>query len=333
MVFFLRYGRGVAVAFLLAALGIPAFGAESRTVQLDGMAAYVDDEAITIGDVRQTLEPLVAKLRQVYHGSDLEEQLRKAYPKALDDLIERRLILKAFAKTGQTIPDRVIERRINEMVFERFDNDRAVLMDALRREQLSYDEWRNQVREHIIITSMRKMILDQKVVISPAAIREVYDSHPDLYRIPGQIHLSLIRIAAGANDMEKPVRRELAESTRRRAMEGSDFSSLAKQVSEDGKAEQGGDWGWMTPDELRPELAVAIRDLPVGTLSPLVEVGSDFYLLKVLERREATVVPFSEAQVDIERDLRRQESVRQYDAWILRQKREFNVRIVEAEVK
>lgn len=333
MVCFLRYWRVAAVGFLLAGMGIPGFGAEPRTVQLDGVAAYVDDEAITIGDVRETMEPLIAKLRQVYHGADLETQLQKAYPKALDDLIERRLILKAFAKTGQAIPDRVIERRINEMVYERFENDRTVLLDALRREQLSYDEWRNQIREHIIITSMRKMILDQKVVISPAAIREVYDSHPDLYRIPGQIHLDLIRINAGANETEKPVRRELAEKTRRRAVEGADFAVLARQVSEDGKADQGGDWGWMTPDELRVELAAAVRNLPVGTVTPLIEVGSDFYVLKVLERRETTVVPFSEAQVDIERELRRKESARQYAAWIERQKRDFNVRIVEAEAK
>jgi peptidyl-prolyl cis-trans isomerase SurA len=333
MVFFIRDWRGVAAAFLLVGLGLPGLGAEPRTVQLDGVCAYVDDEVITMGDVRETLDPLVAKLRQVYRGPELETQLRKAYPKALDDLIERRLILKAFAKTGQTIPDRVVERRINEMVFERFDNDRTVLMDALRREQQSYDEWRNQVREHIIITAMRKMILDQKVVISPVAIREVYDAQPDRYRIPGQIHLVLIRINAGANETEKPVRRELAESTRRRAAEGADFAALARQVSEDGKAAEGGDWGWMTPDELRSELAAAVRDLPGGALSPLIEVESDFYILKVLERREATVVPFSEAQVDIERELRRKESARQYEAWIARQKREFNVRIVEAEKK
>lgn len=323
-------GRVGILIFMAWRVGLGVAADVPRTVQLDGVAAYVDDEPVTIGDVRETLDPLVAKLRQVYTGDELEAQLRQAYFKALDDLIERRLILKAFAKTKQTIPDRVIERRINEMVFERFDNDRNALMDALNREKLAYDEWRNQVRDHIIITSMRKMILDQKVVISPAAIRAVYDANPDRYRVPGQVHLALIRINAGKDEQEKTVRRQLTESTYQRAREGADFAALAREVSEDGKAEQGGDWGWMTPDELRKELADALRELPAGVVTAPVAVESDIYILKVLERREASVTPFSEAQVEIERELRRKESARQYAAWIERQKREFNVRIVEA---
>lgn len=321
--------RWALAAVVAAGMGW-AVAAEPRSVQLDGVAAYVDDEVITLGDVRETMDPLVAKLRQAYSGAELDAQLRKAYDQSLNDLIERRLILKAYAKLGQTLPDRVVERRVNEMITERFNNDRAALLDALHREQISYEEWRNQVRDHIIIASMRKMILDQKVVISPAAIREVYETRSDRYRIPGQIRLSLIRIGVGEAEADRPARRALAESIARQAATNADFAALARQVSEDGQAAQGGDWGWMTPEELRPELAEAVRALPAGSVSPLLTIDRDYYLVKVGERREAAQVPFSEAQVEIERELRRQESMRQYEAWIARQKREFNVRVVKA---
>lgn len=129
-------------------------------------------------------------------------------------------------------------------------------------------------------------------------------------------------------------RKKLAESTQRKAQTGEErFSDLAIKVSEDGKGPQGGDWGWIEPTDLRPELRQAVATLKAGEVSPVVVADNDYFVLKLEERKAAGITPFNEAQWDIEKELRRKETARIYDLWLERQKKEYHVKIYEMDGK
>ena len=97
------------------------------------------------------------------------------------------------------------------------------------------------------------------------------------------------------------------------------FEDVAKQISEDGSAAQGGDLGWATPGMMVPEFEDAMNRLEVGGLSDPVTSRFGVHLVQVLERRRIDVDPrqvrdqarnaireqkFEEAYADWVRDLR-----------------------------
>jgi peptidyl-prolyl cis-trans isomerase SurA len=97
------------------------------------------------------------------------------------------------------------------------------------------------------------------------------------------------------------------------------FEDLAREVSEDGSAAQGGDLGWAAPGAMVPEFEEAMNALAVGGLSPPVVSRFGVHLIQVLERRDVAVDPkqlreqarsalreqrFDDAYTDWARDLR-----------------------------
>jgi parvulin-like peptidyl-prolyl isomerase len=65
--------------------------------------------------------------------------------------------------------------------------------------------------------------------------------------------------------------------------QGADFQAMAKQYSKGNTAKDGGDIGYMAPEELAPFIAKAIKDLKKGEVSDLVQGPGGYYIIKVLD--------------------------------------------------
>ena len=69
------------------------------------------------------------------------------------------------------------------------------------------------------------------------------------------------------------------------------FEELARQFSEDGSAQAGGDLGWASPGSFVPEFEEAMDKLPLAGLSTPVRSRFGVHLIQVLDRRETTIDP------------------------------------------
>lgn len=68
---------------------------------------------------------------------------------------------------------------------------------------------------------------------------------------------------------------------------GTDFSVLAKTHSEDlGSSNQGGELGWVTPDQLVPEFAEMMNKTKVGEISQPFKSSFGWHILEVLDRKK-----------------------------------------------
>src|SRR5215210_2437360 len=76
----------------------PEASGEAQVV--DGIAAVVNGEVITVSQVRQIVGPRERLLRQQYTGEELQKQLQAVRKAALQDLIDRQLIVQSFKKEG-----------------------------------------------------------------------------------------------------------------------------------------------------------------------------------------------------------------------------------------
>ena len=69
------------------------------------------------------------------------------------------------------------------------------------------------------------------------------------------------------------------------------FEEIARQYSEDGSAQSGGDLGWSSPGSFVPEFEEAMDKLPITGLSGPVRSRFGVHLIQVLDRRDTTVDP------------------------------------------
>jgi len=67
------------------------------------------------------------------------------------------------------------------------------------------------------------------------------------------------------------------------------FEELARQYSEDGSAQAGGDLGWASPGSFVPEFEEAMDKLQPGAISPPVVSRFGVHLVQVLERRQVAL--------------------------------------------
>lgn len=289
----------------------------------DRFAAQVNNRVITVGDVLGSMGPMRQRLMESFTGAELEKQMEDAYQKTLDALVERALILEEFARQEQKLPEQIVDGRINEIIHDRFNNNRTAFFEALTDERLTLDDWRKEARDFITVSLLRRREVIDKVVVTPGAIQALYRERIEKYRISEKVHLRAIVIRAGdTNDVEHTL-----GALRKRIEAGEKFAELAKQYSVGSGAEKGGDWDWQEPREFCKELKVAVDQMKPGEISAPIRVAKDCYLLKLEERQAAGLVPLDKVYAELEGALREKEAERLYKDWIKRLKDKFFVKV------
>jgi tetratricopeptide (TPR) repeat protein len=82
-----------------------------------------------------------------------------------------------------------------------------------------------------------------------------------------------------------------ADKVLQRLKNGEDFTALAKEVSIDPTASDGGSMGRVDPAALRSELRGAVNHLSVGAISPVIHINSGYAILKMIAPAPAATTP------------------------------------------
>ena len=164
---------------------------------VDGVAAVVNDRVITYSEVREYVAPVIQQLRRSYSGQELIEKVRAAQKDALNNLIERTLIIQEFKDKGYSFPETVIDAELNDVVAKDFGGDRALFTKTLQAQNMTLSQYREQLRDRIIVQAMRNRKTQNEVVVSPYKIEHYYQEHLDDFRVDDQIKLRMIYIKRG----------------------------------------------------------------------------------------------------------------------------------------
>jgi parvulin-like peptidyl-prolyl isomerase len=281
--------------------------------------------------VLSLIQPALMRLEGKLSDDEMKARLLEAYKEGLDALVERALIIEEFGAAGGELPDRLIEDQITNFINDRFKNDRAAFLQALVEERMTLDDWREETRNRLIVQIMRRREVADRVVISPSEVRAMYEARAADFNIPEQVKLRMIVLQRGKTDDERAASRKKADDIHAKLADGADFAQLATEASQGPNAKDGGDRGWMSPGDLRDELAVVARTLKSGEVSGVVETDEALYILKVEDHKDASLLPFAEARPKIEDEIREREELRLYKALIERLKRKFYVQVFKAE--
>ena len=226
--------------------------------------------------------------------------------------------------------------------------DEMVRMEVLHQRALSagYD------KDPEIAARLKRMIVtqyqkDQLAKLGHARvdaedIADYYRGHPERFGTPEKVRVALIelRIAHTATaekraEMAEKARALLAEANTSRTTDGT-FGLLAQTHSENQASRyRGGDIGWLTVGDTNvpwaPALLAAIFQLAQpGDLAPVIETPTVFYLVKLVERRSASMRPLEEVKDGIEYLVFREKEQQQQEALYAELKQGFKIRTNQA---
>lgn len=308
------------LALLSSPLSLAAVGQEPEVI--DGIAAIVNGEVITQSQIRMVVGPRERLLRSQFQGEQLRAEMKKAREAALKDLIDRQLIVQSFRKEQLSLPEYFVEQRMNDIIRENFGGDRNTFIKTLQAQNYSLSEFKKDEFEKIIVAAMRGKNVKMDATVSPTKIAAYYRTHREEFSTKEEVKLRMIMVPSRASEGNAASQKAMAEEILSKLAGGADFARIAQMYSEDSTRDIGGDWGWLERKTLAGPLEKVAFSLGKGKVSNIVELGGNYYILKVDDRRGGQTKALAQVREDIEKKLKQEEAQRLQENWIagLRQK-------------
>jgi peptidyl-prolyl cis-trans isomerase SurA len=264
---------------------LPLAGHAERPALVDRIVAVVNKEVITLSELNEAVGTAERQLRrqgtQPPERAILERQM-----------LERLILDKAQLQMARETGIRVDELQVDRAVQRIAESNKLTLGEfrrALESDGVSFDAWREDLREQIILTRLREREVDDKIQVS--------DTEVDLFlqeakALPAErVEYNLAHILVRVPDQASPERIEQArlraEKVVAQARSGEDFSRLAASYSDAPDALQGGLLGWRTQDRLPELFAQTLLELKPGEVSNIMRSPAGFHIVKLLDRRGA----------------------------------------------
>jgi foldase protein PrsA len=263
-----RTPKLIAVVLALLALGASACGR-----YLDTGAAVVDGQEIT----RKQLEERVAAVSKAQGGQGgPTDQITR---QVLLQLIQDTLVSREAARRGIKISEADVATQIKG-IRQQFQTEQE-FQQALAGQGLDVETLTERIRNQAAIQKIQDE-LAAKIAVTDAEVKQAYG---DGSRYE-EIRVSHILFAVGQGQDAAPKLKKAKEALAR-IRAGSDFATLAKQLSEDtGSKAQGGDLGApiTRTSQIVPEFLDAAFKMKVGQVSEPVRTQFGYHLIKVTAR-------------------------------------------------
>lgn len=300
--------------FLTLILLFPVFSFAVRQEVVEEIVAIVNDDIITLSDYRDAYGINYRLLQAQFKGEDFKKQLEFMKKNLLDQLITERLLLQEANKMENLNVDEQVRMFIDNLKKENSIDSDEELKRILMQQGTSYEEWRRTLTENMMKEAVIFSEVQRNIVVEEVEIVNYYKLHPEEFTEPPEFKLKAITLTSGSGSDEgiEAKKQEIS----RKITAGEDFGALASEYSEGPEKESGGDLGDFKKGDLAKELEEAVENLKQGEVTPWIHFRNGWYLLKLVEKKEARLKTFEEARDDIEKKLFAEEAQVKYEEFM-----------------
>jgi len=304
MKMFVRPYRWLWISFMLL-LGTSVGAAVQR---LEGIVAVVDDDIVLASELNARLVMIRERFSQENAELPPEEVLVR---QVLERLILDSILLQMGRRAGIRISDEQLTNAINEYAVHSGLSP-VELQENLRRQNISYKAFREQVRRDIIIRNIQQNQVMSRIYITPQEVQDFLASPLGQQQTSDEYHVGhiLIAVPSTASDDEVERARNEARSLHRRLNRGVDFRELAIAHSDDSRALEGGDLGWRKITELPSLIVEQIPSLKAGEVASPIRSPSGFHIISLFAKRGITAESQAVSQVNVRHILVRPSQIR-----------------------
>lgn len=282
------------------------FAAETtKGVLVDRIAAIVNEDVITLSEVRAAAKPLE-------RAGQSEAERQKLYEDVLDDLIADRLLEQQLQGSDVEVTEADLERAIQDILRQN-NISMSQLEQALASRDMSMSQYREDLRQQLLRLKVIDRNVRSKITITESDVEEEYRRQTRDEDKKEIVRISHIYIPSQG---DPEAARAAAAVARRRVVEGEAFADVARDVSKGPTASSGGSLGELEVAGLLPGLARAVAPLAAGEISEPAEAGPGFHVVLLEERRFEAGTPFEEMAPRLREQLYQREMEKQMDLWL-----------------
>jgi len=272
-------GALLALLFLLTS----AQAALRESQLLDRVVALVDEDVVLLSELL-TEEQKMRDLLAANNAPDMPaDELR---PQALERIIVHKLQLEEATKQGITIDDETLLKSVGT-IAERNNLTIPELEQALIKEGMSLESYREDLREQIILSRLKNREVLGHIQISKA---EVDNYLANAEQLPGgrsAFHLRhiLVPTPERASSEELAQVKKKAEQLIAQLRQGADFATMSTRHSAGRQALEGGDLGWIEAGKLPSLFTSDLAVMERGEIAGPIQSASGFHIIKLEDYR------------------------------------------------
>ncbi|MCK4468419.1 MAG: peptidylprolyl isomerase [Desulfobacterales bacterium] len=298
-----RYFWALVTALALVLFALPTLAAQKQASK--DKVAVVNGSVITRTDFDAEISRVRRQFRSM--GQPLSSiRLSEIKKEVLENLIGRELLYQTSQKKGIKVDEAAINEQLTALK-KRFPSE-AEFNKALSEMNLSEAAIKSQLEWNMAIKEFVDKEFVQKITISDKESKAYYESNPDLFKQPEQVQAShiLIKIDPQADASQKAEARKKIEKIRKRLQKGQDFAALAKEFSQCPSNAKGGDLGYFRRGQMVPPFEQAAFALKPGTISDIVETKFGYHLIKVIDKKSESTIPYKDVKERLEQLLKQE---------------------------
>jgi peptidyl-prolyl cis-trans isomerase SurA len=275
---------------------------------IDRVVAIVNKEVITLSELLEA-----AQLRAPEANPNLT--LEK-YREILRNMIDQKLIEQEANQTEIKVSDREVDEFI-----ERFKKRNAIttsqLKEALKQQGLTWEKYREKLREEIKRSQVISQKIHSQVSITEKEIEEYYQSHMEDYIKPPQVKIDQIFFPFSSKLTSEEEKNLIlkAEEALKRIRSGEDFQKIAQEYNPTRKSYPQ-DLDYFKKGELMEPLDKAAFKLRIGEVSGIIKTKKGYFIIQVLDRKEAEIKELSEVRKEIEAKIHQEKTEKKLEEWL-----------------
>lgn len=295
----------------------------ARAVQIDKISAVVNSDVILLSDVerfertvtlRKELDPLFG-FSQELEGDKANRQ------KILEFLVQEKLVTQNFK-----ISDAEVETEV-QSVQRNNSLDREQLIAFLKNKGFEFNEYFELMRIGLAKRTLLDKEIRTRVNVSDDDVRNYYVNNvAKKSNIPLEYSLQLISISQASYKTPRAAE-ETAHAALRDIQQGEPFAEVARRVSDDPSAHNGGELGYFATEALAEPLRSAVRSLQIGSISDVLKGPKGFMIVKLIDARSTESEAFKAQKEQLREELAKEEYKKQLVIWAERARNESYIHI------
>ncbi|MGL5328912.1 MAG: peptidylprolyl isomerase [Peptostreptococcaceae bacterium] len=272
-------------------LGMSMIGCSSKVDKNENIAT-VNGNRITVGNYESILA-LNKQRAEMYYGNTIWDQeieegvkYRDSFKNMiLDQMIYTESVYEAAKKENLLPTDEDVNKEIEKFKEGMKDNkeyQKEMENMGINDEFLKFQFTRDLASEKY------KANFEKKNPVTDEEIKTYYEKNKkDFYLDEVKASHILIKTIDDQNkplgDKEKAEAKKKAEEVLAKVKAGEEFSKLAKEYSQDGSAQNGGDLGFFGKGQMVKPFEEAAFSMKVGEVSDIVETEYGYHIIKVTD--------------------------------------------------
>lgn len=263
--------------------------ANSEPVPVDRIVAVVNDEVITLHELRAGLDVAVGQLR------------RQGTPLPPRDVLERQMLERLIMDKVQLQHAREIGLRVDDVQLDQTlqriaasnKMSMAQFREALQNDGVPFAKFREDIRNEMTIARVREREVENKIAISEGEIENYLSGESGKAGASEEYEVAhiLLRAPESASPEQIGELKAKADQVLDRAVKGENFSQLAAAYSDAPDGLQGGNLGVRPLDRLPNIFSEVVVKLKPGEVAPLLRSPNGFHIVKLVAKRGGASLP------------------------------------------